>query len=148
MLINILISTAFYLILMYISVNVLGFLVRGLFVNPKLDKIKDKPEVHEFIKNEIKKSQRADQWINIIALILFISFFYVLFHFWNIGIVLAAIIIMGSRIPDLLWEIKHGKKMTRANAKLLPKNTLYYISAWIDWVVALPLVYFSLYYFN
>jgi hypothetical protein len=48
--------------------------------------------------------------MNIIALILIIGFIYSLLHFWNIGVALSAIIIMAGRLPDLIWEIKHGKK--------------------------------------
>ena len=66
MIIHILISIVFYFILMYLSVNLLGLLVRGLFSNPELDKLKQ--EGHEFIKNEIEKSQRADKWRDLMKL--------------------------------------------------------------------------------
>jgi len=126
---------------MYLSVNLLGLFVRGLFSNPELDKLKQ--EGHEFIKHEIEKSQRADRWINIVALILIFAYFYALFHFWNIGVVAAAVIIMVGRLPDLIWEIKHGKK---TDPKLMEKNAMYYISAFFPWL-ALPVLYFSLYHF-
>ncbi len=141
MVVNILISVGFYFILMLLSTNLLGLFVRGLFSNPELDKLKQ--EGHEFIKHEIEKSQRADKWINIIALILIFAYFYALFHFWNIGVVAAAGIIMVGRLPDLIWEIKHGKK---TDPKLMEKNAMYYISAFLPWV-ALPVLYFSLYRF-
>ena len=140
MVVHILISVGFYFILMYLSVNLLGLFVRGLFSNPELDKLKQ--EGHEFIKHEIEKSQRADKWINVIALILMFAYLYALFHFWNIGVVVAAVIIMAGRLPDLLWEIKHGKK---TDPKLMKKNAMYYISAFLPWV-ALPVLYYSLYY--
>ncbi|MCX6719830.1 MAG: hypothetical protein NTV36_01870 [Candidatus Staskawiczbacteria bacterium] len=127
---------------MYLSVNLLGLLVRGLFSNPELDDLKQ--EGHEFIKREIEKSQRADKWLNIIALILIIAYLYLLFHIWNIGVMSAAIIVMIGRLPDLLWEIKHGK---RTDPKLMKKNALYYISAFLPWL-ALPVLYYSLYYFQ
>ena len=95
MIVNILISVGFYFILMYLSVNILGLFVRGLFSNPELDRLKQ--EGHEFIKHEIEKSRRADKWINVIALILIIAYLYALFHFWNIGVVAVAIILMIGR---------------------------------------------------
>lgn len=52
---------------MYLSINLLGFLVRGLFSNPELNNLKE--EGSDFVKNEIKKSERADKWINIFALL-------------------------------------------------------------------------------
>ena len=139
MIVHILTSVVFYFILMYLSVNLLGLFVRGLFSNPELDKLKQ--ESHEFIKHEIEKSQRADKWINIIALILIFAYFYALFHFWNFGVVATAVIIMAGRLPDLIWEIKHGKK---TDPKLMKRNAMYYISAFLPWL-ALPVLYFSLY---
>ncbi len=146
MIIHILISIVFYFILMYLSVNLLGLLVRGLFSNPELDKLKQ--EGHEFIKNEIEKSQRADKWINIIALILIVVYLYLLFHFWNIGVMAVAIIIMVVRLPDLLWEIKHyNGKLSYANAKLLlPKNTLSTIRG-LSFLLIIPILYYFLYHF-
>lgn len=126
---------------MYLSVNLLGLFVRGLFSNPELDRLKQ--EGHEFIKHEVEKSQRADKWVNVIALILIFGYLYALFHFWNIGVVTAAVIIMVGRLPDLLWDIEHGKK---TNPKLMKKNVLYYISAFLPWL-AFPVLYYSLYHF-
>ena len=126
---------------MYLSVNLLGLLVRGLFTNPELDRLKSDEKTHEFIKKEIEKSQRADKWVNLTALVLNIIYFYLLFRIWNIGVVAVAVLIMVGRLPDLLWEIKHGKK---TDPKLMKKNILYYISAFLPWAT-LPLLYFSLY---
>jgi len=140
MLVNILITIVFFLILMYASVNLLGLLVRGLFTNPELDKLEKETE-HDFLKKEIAKSKKADKAINIIALVLIIAFSYALFHFWNIGVLAVALIIMAGRLPDLLWEIKHGRKV---DPDLMKKNALYYITSFLPWV-GLPLLYFSLY---
>jgi len=126
---------------MYLSINLLGFLVRGLFYDPEINRLKQ--EGHEFIKNEIKKSERADKIINVIALILIVTFFYFLFHFWNIGVVAVAVIIMIGRLPDLIWEIKHGVKI---NPKMMDKNVLYYMSAFLPWI-GLPLLYYFIYIF-
>jgi len=139
---HIIISVVFYFVLMLLSTNLLGLLVRGLFSNPELDRLKR--EGHEFIKNEIEKSQRAEKWVNITALLLIIVYFYLLFHFWNLGVVVAAIILMAGRLPDLLWEIKHGKK---TDLTLMKKNAMYYITSFLPWV-ALPILYFSLYYWK
>lgn len=141
MIFNILVTVIFYLILMYLSVNLLGLLVRGLFSNPELDRLKK--ESHEFIKHEIEKSQSADKWINVISLILIIAYLYSLSHFWNIGVMMVAIIIMAGRLPDLLWEIKHGRKTDPESMK---HNALYYISAFLPWL-GLPVLYYSLYFF-
>ena len=140
MIIHILISIVFYFILMYSSVNLLGFFVRGLFSNPELNRLKS--EGSEFVKHEIKKSQRADKWINTIALILIITYLYLLFHFWNIGVMVVAIMFMVGRLPDLLWEIKHGRKIDKS----APKNALFYITTLLTFG-ALPVLYYFLYHF-
>lgn len=141
MIVQILLSLVFFFIIMYASVNLLGLLVRGLFTNPELDKLEQDTTTHQFLKEEIRKSKRADKALNIIALILIIGFFYILFHFWNIGVVVTAIIIMLGRLPDLLWEIKHGKKV---DPNLLKKNAQYYITSFLPWA-AYPVLYYSLY---
>ena len=141
MIINILLSIVFYFILMYLSVNLLGFLVRGLFSNPELDRLKS--EGSDFIRHEVEKSQRADKWINIIALISIIAYLYLLFYFWNIGVMAVAIMLMAARLPDLLWEIKHGKKI---DTKTMPKNAPYFITIFLTWG-AFPALYYFLYYF-
>lgn len=126
---------------MYLSVNLLGYFVRGMF-SPDYDKLKQE-QTHEFMKKEVGKIQRADKWITAVAFILIIIYFFSLFHFWNIGVMVSAVIIMVGRLPDLLWEIKHGIK---TNPKLMQKNTVYYISAYLPWL-AFPVLYFSLYHF-
>ena len=49
---------------------------------------------------------------------------------------------MVGRLPDLLWDIKHGKK---TDPNLMNKNALYYISAFLPWL-AFPVLYYSLFY--
>lgn len=145
MIIRILISIVLYFILMYLSVNLLGLFVRGLFSNPEMDKLKT--EGYDFIKREIENFQRADKRLNIVALVLIIVYLYLLFHFWNIGVMSVAILIMTGRLPDLIWEIKNGKKITSTIASTLPKDALYYMSAFLPWL-GLPLLYYSLYNFK
>lgn len=123
---------------MYLSVNLLGLFVRGLFSNPELDRLGK--EGSDFIKEEIKKSKNADKWVNVVALVLIISYLYVLIHFWNIGVMIVAIMLMMSRFPDLLWEIKNGRKID----KTAPKNAWFYISTILT-IGALPALYYSLY---
>lgn len=127
---------------MYLSVNLLGFFVRGLFSDPKLDELK-KNQKFEFLKKEVDNFQRANSWTNIISFLLLVVYLYLLFHFWNIGVVAAAVIIMVGRLPDLVWEIENGKKI---NPELMKKNALYFISAFLPWV-AFPVLYYSLYHF-
>ncbi len=123
---------------MYLSINLLGLFIRGLFYNPELDKIKENTKL-DFLKKEIEKYQRADIWATITALILNLIFFYLLVHFWNIRVVIVAIIIMISRLDGLLWDIKYGKK---TNPEEIKKTPWYYISAFLPFV-AFIVLYFA-----
>ena len=110
MIIHILISVVFYFILMYLSVNLLGLFVRGLFPQQELNRIKKEAPEFVTVAGSDKEYIHQQKRTTIIALILNIAFFYLLFRFWNIGVVIAVIIIMAGRLPDLLWDIEHGKK--------------------------------------
>lgn len=141
MIIHILITVVFYFILMYLSVNILGFLVRGFFSNPELNQFKK--EGNDFIKHEIEKFQRADKWVNITALIILIAYLYALFHFWNIGVMAVALTIMAVRYPELLWEIKHGRKSTKEERST---NFFTSIVGIVIWGM-IPVLYYFIYYF-
>jgi hypothetical protein len=120
--------------------------VRGLFTNPERDKLKAETK-HDFIKEEIKKTERADKWLNLIAFLGIIGYLYATFHFWNIGVTVVAIALMLVRLPALLWEIKTGQELNRvASAMSMPKNALYYITAFLTFA-ALPALYYFLYHF-
>lgn len=141
MVIQILITFGAYFVLLYLSVNLLGLFVRGLFPQKELDRVKK--EAPEFIATSggDKEYIYQQQKTTIFALIFYVSFIYLLFHFWNIGVVLASILIQVGRLPDLLWDIKHGKK---TDPKLMDKNVIFYFSAFLPWI-ALPVLYYSLY---
>lgn len=143
MIIKLLISVAGWLVLVYLSTNLLGLFVRGLFSNQEMDDLRR--DGSEFIKKEIEKGDRADKWINVIALILILIYLYSLLHFWNIGVVIAAVMLMASRLPDLLWEIKHGKKLSYTEAKALPKDALFFITTFLTFG-ALPVLWYALNY--
>jgi len=81
--IHILISAGFYFVLMYLSVNLLGLFVRGLFPKQELERVKK--ETPEFIMGDDKEYLRQQRRTTLIAFILNIIYFYLLIHFWNIG---------------------------------------------------------------
>lgn len=146
MITHILILIVFYFILLHLSVNLLGLLVRGLFANSEIDKLKAETK-HDFIKEEIEKSERADKWLNVVAFLAIIGYLYVTFHFWNIGVTAVAIVLMLVRLPDLIWEIKTGQELNRVSSALsMPKNALHYITAFFT-LAALPALYYFLYHF-
>ena len=113
-----------YFILLYLSINLLGMIVRGFY-----DKI-DNSGVDPILHYEVKKLNRAGNFTTLIFIVLAVGYFYLLFHFWNIGVVITAAMLMIGRLQDLLWEIHNGRKVT---AKDCPKGIVSIISTALDW---------------
>jgi len=124
-----------YFILLYLSINLLGMIVRGFY-----DKI-DNSEIAPILHNEVKKLNRASNFTTIIFILFAIGYYYLLNHFWGIGVVLSAAMLMLGRLQDLLWEIHNGRKVT-ANDR--PKGILSILSTALDWG-AFIVLWFALY---
>lgn len=124
--------------LMVIGTNLIGMFVRGLAlvsdVENQLSKVDD---TIKKIAGEIY-DPKVEKKVNFIALALIAVYLITLFYFWNIGVVVAAIMLMIARIPDLLWEIKHG----RQGIKNMPKR---YMLTNLIMFAALPVLWYSLY---
>jgi len=97
-----------WLVLTLVGTNLIGMLVRGLALNAEMKKIlaKGGPTFRKVADEFYKPSE--ERGTNVIALVLIVIFLGVLYYFWNIGVVIAAVLIMAARIPDLLWDMKHG----------------------------------------
>lgn len=97
-----------WLILILIGINLIGMLVRGLTLTSEMKKIlaKGNPVLRKVAAEFYKPSE--EKRTNLVALVLIIVFLGILFYFWNIGVVIAAVLVMTARVPDLLWEMKHG----------------------------------------
>ena len=126
---------------MLLCTNLVGMVVRGFFVSEEIEKLKEGKDTLPLIKNEIKKSEFADNMITLLFAVISLAFLYALFVFINIWAVIAALFFMISRTPDLLWEIRNGKKITRHN---MPKTPLYIITSIMDWL-ALPVIWYAIY---
>ena len=124
-----------YFILLYLSTNLLGMFVRGFF-----DKI-DESGIDPILHKEVKKINRAGNFTTILFIFLTIGYYYLLYHFWSIGVVLAAAMLMIGRVQDLLWEIRKGRKVT---AKDYPKGIISIISTLFVWG-AFVVLWFALY---
>lgn len=94
---------------MFIGTNLIGMLVRGFMLTCEVKKLITKGNdafkkvVAEFYKpNEERR-------VNVIVSVLIVIYLIVLFYFLNVVAVVAAVLLMVARIPDLLWEMKHGE---------------------------------------
>ena len=93
-----------FIVLLIIGVSLIGIVVDG-FVQPDASS----QELEENI------SQPKSILITILFCLVILAYFYALYNFWNIGIVVAALMLMVSRIPQLVFESKTGTKLNRAS---------------------------------
>jgi hypothetical protein len=68
------------------------------------------------------------------------AYLLVLFYFWNIWLAVAGFVLMASRLPDLLWEIRTGESYTQQD---VPKGPLHIAAGFVMWTT-LPLIWYSL----
>lgn len=111
-------------VLVVVSVNLLGMAVRTIVDVPGT------PTPPPLGAERDGKRSRA------IAGILLILFLLALGYFLGLLFVLAALLLMASRVPDLLWEIRQGKTQMAARP---PLYQLTLIPFW----VSLPLVWLA-----
>lgn len=127
-----------WLALVLVGTNLIGMLIRGLVLIADVEnQISKGNNAFKELAGEIYDS-KTEKKVNIIALLQIIIYLIVLFYFWNYGVVIAAVMIMVSRIPDLLWEIKHG----RQNIKHMPMR---YLLTLVIIFAALPVLWYALY---
>ncbi|MFC1656407.1 hypothetical protein ACFL14_00355 [Patescibacteria group bacterium] len=138
--ISILIAIAGYFVLMILGTNFIGFIIRGLFregVGIEVNK-----ETHPIIKNEIRKNYITNDILTFIWLLFSLGFMYLLYIYLNIWVVISLILLMISRIPDLLLEINEGKSINQM--KNVPKSGTYMFASIIGWI-ALPIIWWAVY---
>ena len=126
-----------YFIIMFAGSNLLGLVVRGL-VQPS-----QKIDTESTLESE-DIAKPTCVIMTIIFSLLVLLYYYALYHFWNIGVVIAAAMVMFPRIPDLLFEIETGKKTTLKTMRKNPLDIFCSITVWI----ALPVLWYSLCYLN
>lgn len=128
-------AIAGYFILMFVGTNLLGIVVRGL--RPTFKKDSDGNLV-----SIVDTSSSGSVIMTILFSGISIAYFFALYHYWNIGIMTAGLILMFTRLPDLLFEMKNGVKI---NATNMPKKTIDVVLNIFSWL-ALPLIWYSLCY--
>ncbi len=121
--------------LMFISTNLVGFLVRSIFTN---DEMADSILNSEVISKDHRKARIRT--IIIVSVLIVISFAAV-YHFSNIGLVIALLMLMAARVPDLIWEIKNRRPLQLED---MVKPKFSYLTTLVSWA-SLPVVWYALY---
>lgn len=126
-----------YVIIIFAGTNLIGIIVRGIIPSYKKDETGNLTLVEDL-------SSVRSIIITVFSFLLCIAYFYALYHYWNIGVVIAAVIVMFSRLPDLLFEMKTSEKINFRNMPIRPIDVICNVLFW----VALPLIWYSLTYLN
>lgn len=124
-------TIAAYFVIAFLSTNLLGLFIRGIIPSIQKDSIGNLVEV------DIKSTRSI--LITILSLVIIITYILLLCKYFNHGIALAAIIMMISRLPDLLAEMKTGDKKAY---KKISKTPIGIITTAMAWSI-LPLIYYS-----
>ncbi len=97
-----------WLALIFIGTNLIGMLVRELVLTSGIKKLIAKGN-DAFRKVATEFYKPNEEWrVNATAFTLIAIYLSALLYFWNVGVVVAAVLLMTARIPDLLWGMKHG----------------------------------------
>jgi len=115
-----------YFVLMCITTNLTGMVVRGFFCqDTDFEDFLKKGKPRPYANMKISMGGRVDKGTTILFFIITVLFLYLLYRYLNIWAVVAALLLTFSRIPELLWEIRNGRKVT-ANDR--PKGRFYLIT--------------------
>jgi len=128
-----------WIILTLIGTNLIGFLVRGIacllpFVNALID-----PETDEVLRDAHRSTVIGGLTMTFLEILVIAAYLFSLFHFWNVWLALAGVTVMVLRIPDLIWEIRTGLRVTRTR---FPKGPVYSIARALWWG-SLLLIWYS-----
>lgn len=127
-----------WLILMFVSTNLLGFFARGFVADIELEKI---AAGNDILMNDLRRRQAVSKTATVVVFLVMTAFLVVLYRFWNIALVLGALMLIFSRFPDLVWEIRHGRKLQSMD---MDRPRFYLLSTALSWL-SLPVVWYALY---
>ena len=129
---------------MFIGSNLVGFIVRGFWGHGiPAEPPDDGSAANTFIVRERKRMKASNLVITALALCACAGYYWALFHYLGgVLAVIAGAMLMASRLPDLLVEIRTGKPTTRKSMSRTPLD--FFMSALI-WL-ALPVLWFALCY--
>jgi Na+/melibiose symporter-like transporter len=96
--------------------------------------------VAEVIARETRRARVGNVVTTSLFLVFMFAYLFALFHFFGLGVALAACALIASRLSDLFWEVRTGERVTRQNA---PWGVRYIIGQIFFWG-ALPLLWYSL----
>jgi hypothetical protein len=128
-----------WFILLYIGTNLVGYVVRN-FLSWSSPVIDLREPFKKMFTHELRRERALDIAISLIFLVLTVAYLIAIYHFWNVGLAVSAGLVMVGRLPNLLWEIRTGTKISTAN---YPKGAVSVMSIVLI-LLSLPLTWYSL----
>lgn len=125
-----------WFLLFLLCINLLGQVVRGFYWRPiEFEPVSERLSV--VLGNENRKAMIGNVVWTFICVCLLGGLLYALHHYWNAYLVGAAAMILAGRMPDLLWEIHHGRSGPKGQGVL-------YVIGVVLVIAALPVVWYAL----
>lgn len=128
-------------ILMLICTNLLGMIVRGLYINKQMLSIVLAKDGDTPKDVERKVKQFVDPKKTILFIAITLVFYYLIYIFLGLLGVIVALLIMAGRLPDLIWEINNGRKISGGDSY---DGFLFYASTLLGWA-AFPVLWVAIY---
>ena len=131
-----------WVILVYLGTNLIGCVVRGLVHQGLEDGFEN-----EYLRGELRRLRRWDTVFTAGWVLLSLGYLYLLFHWWNLAVAIAALVLMLTRLPSLIFEIQMGLSYSaearKLSASIMPGRVLGALCTTLDWL-ALPLLWWGL----
>ena len=126
-------SIVAWAVLVYVSTNLVRFVAWGILWLPP-----DERALFHHLTWRIRVGNAA---MTLLSILVTAAYLFALFHFWNVWLAVAALVIMATGLRDLVWEVRTGGGgYTRQSP---PKGWLNYAENLVDWGM-LPLIWYSL----
>lgn len=138
MLIQFLITVGAWLVLLILSSNLIGFLVRGFFPRHEMTEL---IVASEDFTRPLREYRKKLWKVNLLALGVIFTFLATLYYFYNFVLVLAVLMMMAARIPDLVWEIQRGRELQIRDMR---RPVFWKLSTILSWA-SLPVIWYALY---
>jgi len=144
MMLSVLKAIIAWLVLMLVGTNFISLIVRGLVHQdlPHEDEYES-----ELVKGIARRTRRGDTAVTVGWMIAGLAYLYLLFHWWNLAVAAAALVLMFTRLPSLLFEIQIGLSYSpqarKLSAEMMPNRVLGTLCTALDWL-ALPLLWWGL----
>jgi len=124
-----------WLVLALVSTNAVALVVRGLWWRtPQVEPIPEK--LRPLLQSEASRMRAANIGMTLFAAVLTVGYLFLLFRWGNVWLVVAGVLLMVARLPDLLHQIRTGEKKLRSGVAGM-------LAAVVMWGT-LPLVWYSL----